>query len=94
MPGHRPGPAHETAFALFRSALAPLVPFVEFRHRSWLEEDERADARSFLQRHGLSYVSVDAPRTRAAAVLRRLLDEAGVPATGAVEPASEAPTLL
>ncbi len=106
MTGHRKGPARETAFALFRSALeplevsgkwrgvllqyppwfvksavakeelvaagalvAPLVPLVEFRHRSWLEEEERADTLSFLERHGLAYVSVDAPRTRAANVL-------------------------
>jgi uncharacterized protein YecE (DUF72 family) len=106
MTGHRKGPARETAFSLFRSALeplevsgkwrgvllqyppwlvksaeakeelvaagalvAPLVPLVEFRHRSWLDEDERADTLSFLERHGLAYVSVDAPRTRAANVL-------------------------
>ena len=151
----------------------PLVPFVEFRHRSWLEEHERADTFAFLERHGLSYVSVDAPRTtasnvvppiamathrvayvrfhgrnattwnirgatsaarfdwdytpeelaewveplarlasstdevyglfnnnnqdqapRAAAILRRLLDEAGIPATGSSEPEPDAPTLF
>jgi uncharacterized protein YecE (DUF72 family) len=49
--------------------LDPLVPLVEFRHRSWLEEDERADTFSFLERNGLAYVSVDAPRTRASNVL-------------------------
>ena len=49
--------------------LAPLVPLVEFRHRSWLEEDVREDTLSFLERHGLAYVSVDAPRTRASNVL-------------------------
>lgn len=32
-------------------------------------EEERADTLSFLERHGLAYVSVDAPRTRAANVL-------------------------
>jgi uncharacterized protein YecE (DUF72 family) len=52
--------------------LDPLVPFVEFRHRSWLEEDERADTFSFLERHGLSYVSVDSPRTRASNVMPRI----------------------
>ena len=51
------------------SLLDPLVPLVEFRHRSWLEEDERADTFGFLERHGLAYVSVDAPRTRASNVL-------------------------
>ncbi len=126
------------------SLVAPLVPFVEFRHRSWLEEDERVDTLSFLERHGLAYVSVDAPRTRAANVmppvaaatqrvayvrfhgrdaktwnirgsssvqrfdwdyaeaelaewvepLRRLLDAAGIPATGGSEPEPAAPTLF
>jgi uncharacterized protein YecE (DUF72 family) len=49
--------------------LDPLVPLVEFRHRSWLEEDERADTFSFLEENGLAYVSVDAPPTRASNVL-------------------------
>ena len=52
-----------------RGLLDPLVPLVEFRHRSWLEENERADTFSFLERNGLAYVSVDAPRTRASNVL-------------------------
>jgi len=52
-----------------RALLDPLVPLVEFRHRSWLEEDERADTLTFLERHGLAYVSVDAPPTRASNVL-------------------------
>jgi uncharacterized protein YecE (DUF72 family) len=49
--------------------LEPLVPLVEFRHRSWLEEEVRAETLEFLESHGLSYVSVDAPRTRASNVL-------------------------
>jgi uncharacterized protein YecE (DUF72 family) len=52
--------------------LAPLVPLIEFRHRSWMIEDERADTLSFLERHGLSYVSVDSPRTRASNVMPRI----------------------
>jgi uncharacterized protein YecE (DUF72 family) len=52
--------------------LAPLVPLVEFRHRSWMTEDERADTLSFLERHGLAYVSVDSPRTRASNVMPRI----------------------
>jgi uncharacterized protein YecE (DUF72 family) len=55
-----------------RDLLDPLVPLVEFRHRSWMEEDERADTLAFLERHGLAYVSVDAPRTRASNVLPSL----------------------
>ena len=52
--------------------LAPLVPLVEFRHRSWLETAERVDTLAFLERHGLAYVSVDTPETRAANVSPRL----------------------
>ena len=52
-----------------KALLDPLVPLIEFRHRSWLEEDERADTFSFLERRGLAYVSVDAPRTRASNVV-------------------------
>ena len=52
-----------------QALLDPLVPLVEFRHRSWLEEDERADTLGFLERNGLAYVSVDAPRTRASNVV-------------------------
>jgi uncharacterized protein YecE (DUF72 family) len=49
--------------------LDPLVPLVEFRHASWMTEDERDDTLAFLERHGLAYVSVDSPRTRASNVL-------------------------
>jgi uncharacterized protein YecE (DUF72 family) len=52
--------------------LDPLVPLVEFRHRSWVEEDDRADTFSFLERAGLSYVSVDSPRGRASNILPRI----------------------
>src|SRR3954471_23136496 len=37
--------------------LDPLVPLVEFRHRSWMEEDERADTLAFLEAERLAYVS-------------------------------------
>lgn len=55
--------------ARVQGLLDPLVPLVEFRHRSWLEKDERADTFAFLERSGLAYVSVDAPPTRASNVL-------------------------
>lgn len=55
--------------AAVRGLLDPLVPLIEFRHRSWLTEDERAHTLSFLERHGLAYVSVDSPRTRASNVV-------------------------
>ncbi len=55
--------------AAVRALLDSLVPLIEFRHRSWMTEEERAGTLSFLERHGLAYVSVDAPRTRASNVL-------------------------
>jgi uncharacterized protein YecE (DUF72 family) len=36
---------------------------VEFRHRSWLDEEHRAETLRFLEERGLSYVVVDAPPT-------------------------------
>jgi uncharacterized protein YecE (DUF72 family) len=39
---------------------------VELRHRSWLEEDNRAETLSFLERIGAAYVTVDAPRSDSA----------------------------
>jgi uncharacterized protein YecE (DUF72 family) len=52
--------------------LGPLVPLVEFRHRSWMEDDEQEETLSFLERNGLAYVSVDSPATRATNVLPRV----------------------
>jgi uncharacterized protein YecE (DUF72 family) len=78
MTGHRDG-EREPSFRAFREALDelaavralldPLVPLIEFRHRSWLTEEERADTLAFLERHGLAYVSADSPRTRASNVI-------------------------
>jgi len=45
---------------------------VEFRHHSWFDEEHRADTLSFLEQHGLAYVSVDSPRTRASNVMPRI----------------------
>jgi uncharacterized protein YecE (DUF72 family) len=38
---------------------------VEFRHRSWLDDDHRAETLSFLEQHGMTNVIVDAPRSEA-----------------------------
>ena len=38
---------------------------VEFRHRSWLDEENRAQTLAFLESRGLTYVIVDAPKTEA-----------------------------
>ncbi len=52
--------------------LDPLVPLIEFRHRSWVEEDTRAETFAFLEQHGLSYVSVDSPRGNASNIVPRI----------------------
>jgi len=55
-----------------RVLLEPLVPLVEFRHRSWLEPWEQADTFALLEEYGCAYVSVDAPATRASNVVPRV----------------------
>jgi uncharacterized protein YecE (DUF72 family) len=60
------------AIAAMPDLLSPLVPLVEFRHRSWLEEAERADTLAFLEANGLAFVSLDSPRTRASNVSPRV----------------------
>jgi uncharacterized protein YecE (DUF72 family) len=42
---------------------------VEFRHRSWLDDEHRAETLSFLEERGLANVVVDAPRTEAKNVI-------------------------
>jgi uncharacterized protein YecE (DUF72 family) len=39
---------------------------VEFRHRSWLDEEHRAESLAFLERIDAAYVTVDAPRSETA----------------------------
>jgi uncharacterized protein YecE (DUF72 family) len=39
---------------------------VEFRHRSWLDDENCAETLAFLERIGASYVTVDAPRSETA----------------------------
>ncbi|MFN0155463.1 MAG: DUF72 domain-containing protein [Gaiella sp.] len=55
-----------------RERLEPLVPLIEFRHASWMEERERKDTLALLERLGLAYVSVDSPITRASNVSPRV----------------------
>jgi uncharacterized protein YecE (DUF72 family) len=38
---------------------------LEFRHRSWLDEEHRVETLRFLEERGLTYVVVDAPKTEA-----------------------------
>jgi uncharacterized protein YecE (DUF72 family) len=42
---------------------------VEFRHGSWLDDEHRDETLAFLERHGMTYVIVDAPHTGGANVL-------------------------
>jgi uncharacterized protein YecE (DUF72 family) len=41
---------------------------VEFRHRSWFEEDNRAEVLRWLEERGMAYVTVDAPKVDAPSV--------------------------
>ena len=38
---------------------------VEFRHRSWYENDQREETLAFLEEHGMAHVVVDAPKVDA-----------------------------
>jgi uncharacterized protein YecE (DUF72 family) len=42
---------------------------IEFRHAAWLDDEHRDETLGFLERHGLTYVIVDAPRTEGRNVL-------------------------
>ena len=48
-----------------REQAGPDELLVEFRHRSWLEDDTRAETLAFLEGLGATYVLVDAPKTEA-----------------------------
>src|SRR5205807_9792187 len=50
---------------------------VEFRHASWLDEENRAATLSFLEERGLNYVTVDAPRSGARNVLPTVVAATG-----------------
>jgi uncharacterized protein YecE (DUF72 family) len=45
-----------------REQLEGVAMLVEFRHRSWLEEDARVETLSFLEQNGMTLVVVDAPQ--------------------------------
>jgi uncharacterized protein YecE (DUF72 family) len=49
-----------------RGELAGDEMLVEFRHRSWLDDEHRAATLAFLERLGATYVTVDAPRSQTA----------------------------
>jgi uncharacterized protein YecE (DUF72 family) len=68
-PSFKKSPEAKEELSHVCALLDPLVPLVEFRHRSWLAGLERDDTLAFLEREGLAVVSVDAPPTRASNVL-------------------------
>jgi uncharacterized protein YecE (DUF72 family) len=68
-PWFRKAPSSLEELTRVRLLLEPLVPLVEFRHRSWMTGAERGSTLAFLEDQRLAYVSVDAPRTGAANVL-------------------------
>jgi uncharacterized protein YecE (DUF72 family) len=46
---------------------------VEFRHASWLDDENREETLAFLERHGMTFVIVDAPKTGGRNVLPTLV---------------------
>jgi uncharacterized protein YecE (DUF72 family) len=65
-------PSYVVAKDLSRDYLAWAVeqlrgdrPLVEFRHRSWLDDENRAETLAFLEELGAAHVVVDAPKTDA-----------------------------
>jgi uncharacterized protein YecE (DUF72 family) len=48
-----------------RAQLESYQVLVEFRHRSWFDDDNRPETLAFLEQHGLANVVVDAPRSDA-----------------------------
>ena len=68
-----PKPASFDYLDWARDQLGSDEMLVEFRHRSWLDEDRRAEVLGFLEERRMSYVSVDAPKLDAANVPRTLV---------------------
>jgi uncharacterized protein YecE (DUF72 family) len=48
-----------------KGQLDGLELLVEFRHRSWMDDEHRAETLAFLEQHRLTNVIVDAPRSEA-----------------------------
>ncbi|HEY5160808.1 MAG TPA: DUF72 domain-containing protein [Gaiellaceae bacterium] len=67
----------ESALEYLRSAkeqLGECTLLVEFRHASWLEEENRARTLSFLEEQGMSLVIVDAPRLESRDVIPTVVE--------------------
>lgn len=64
-----PKPASFEYLEWAREQLGDDEMLVEFRHRSWLDEERRASVLSFLESLPATYVTVDAPKSEARNVL-------------------------
>ena len=64
-----PKPASWEYLDWMHGQLEGLTVLVEFRHRSWLDDEHRAETLAFLEERGLATVVVDAPRTEAKNVI-------------------------
>jgi uncharacterized protein YecE (DUF72 family) len=64
-----PKPASWDYLEWMREQLDGYTVLVEFRHRSWLDDEHRAETLAFLEERGLANVIVDAPRTEAKNVI-------------------------
>ena len=64
-----PKPASWEYLDWMHGQLEGLTVLVEFRHRSWLDDEPRAETLAFLEERGLATVVVDAPRTEAKNVI-------------------------
>jgi uncharacterized protein YecE (DUF72 family) len=58
----RPGTSSRRTLAGLPGRLPDYDLAVEFRHGSWMAEDEREKTLALLEKHGLSYVCVDEPQ--------------------------------
>ncbi|MGD0166160.1 MAG: DUF72 domain-containing protein [Gaiellaceae bacterium] len=60
-----------------RERLKGFTLLVEFRHASWLEQENRAQTLDFLRRHGMALVIVDAPRLESRTVIPTVAELTG-----------------
>jgi uncharacterized protein YecE (DUF72 family) len=69
-----PKPASFDYLEWAQEQLAGDEALVEFRHASWLDDEHRDETLAFLERRGMTYVMVDAPRTGGRNVLPTVVE--------------------
>ncbi len=72
-----PKPSSFDYFEWARDQLGGDEMLVEFRHRDWFAPDRREEVLRWLEKHGMSYVTVDAPRLDAPNVPETLIAVTG-----------------